>query len=148
MNSRNAWIFLRVHLFEGMEKWEYKKGFSFPNLYLIGVKKWRNRNCKDSIRNDPRIILGSYVKRAQTISLVERRFKKLGLDHWTVVRVGSGQRISFEESRELYALIILLVSRTPWLGGRVVPPLSHTASLILLYWHLSSHQRPRISSIS
>ena len=87
-------------------------------------------------------------KKAQTISLIERGFEKLGLGHWTVVRVGSGQRISSEESGELYALIIFLVFRTPWLGGRVVPPPSHTASLILLYGHLSSHQRPRISSLS
>ena len=92
--------------------------------------------------------VGFARKKAQTISLIERGFERLGLGHWTVVRVGPGQRISSEESGELYALIILLVSRTPWLGGRVVSPPSHTASLILLYWHLSSHQRPRTSPIS
>ena len=87
-------------------------------------------NCRDSIRNDPKIILGSYVKKAQTISFVERGFERLGLGHRTVVRVGSGQWISSEESGELYALLILLVSRTPWLGGQVVPPppLSHCLS--------------------
>ena len=58
-------------------------------------------NCKVSIRNDPKIILGSYVKRAQTISFVERGFEKLGLGHRTVVRVGSDQLISSEESGEL-----------------------------------------------
>ena len=79
-------------------------------------------NCRDSIRNDPKIMLGSYVKRAQTISFVESGFERLGLGHRMVVRVSSGQRISSEESGKLYALLILLVSRTPWLGGRVVPP--------------------------
>ena len=48
-------------------------------------------NCKDTIRNDPKIILGSYVKRAQTILFVERGFERLGLGHRTVVRVDSGQ---------------------------------------------------------
>ena len=100
------------------------------------------------IRNDPKIILGSYVKRTQTISFVERGFERLGLGHRTVVWVGSGQQISSEESGELYALLILLISRTPWLGGRVVPPSSHIASLILLYGHLSSYQHPCVSSIS
>ena len=66
--------------------------------------------------------VGFARKKVQIISLIERGFERLGLDHWTVVRVGSGQRISSEESGELYALIILLVSRIPWLGGRVVPP--------------------------
>ena len=61
-------------------------------------------------------------KKAQTISLIERGFERLGLGHRTVVRVGSGQRISSEEFGELYALITFLVSRTPWLGGQVVPP--------------------------
>ena len=40
---------------------------------------------KGSIRDDPKIILGSYVKRAQTISFVERGFEKLDLGHKTVV---------------------------------------------------------------
>ena len=48
-------------------------------------------NCKDSIRNDPKVILGSYVKRAQTISFVERGFERLGLGHRAVVWGGSGQ---------------------------------------------------------
>ena len=42
-------------------------------------------NCKDSIRNDLKIILDSYVKRAQTILFVERGFERLGLDHKTVI---------------------------------------------------------------
>ena len=58
-------------------------------------------SCKVSIRNDPKIILGSYVKRAQTISFVERGFERLGLGHQTVVRVGSDQLISSEEFGEL-----------------------------------------------
>ena len=49
-----------------------------------------NHICKDSIRDDPKIILGTYVKRAQTISFAERGFERLGLGHWTVVWVGSG----------------------------------------------------------
>ena len=48
-------------------------------------------NCRDSIRNNPKMILGSYVKRAQTISFVEHGFERLGLGHQTVVCVGSGQ---------------------------------------------------------
>ena len=43
-------------------------------------------NCRDSIRNDPKIILGSYVKRAQTISFIECGFERLGLGHRTVIR--------------------------------------------------------------
>ena len=42
-------------------------------------------NCTDSIRDDPKMILGSYVKRAQTISFVEREFERLGLGHRTMV---------------------------------------------------------------
>ena len=38
-------------------------------------------NCRDSIRDDLKIILGSYVKRAQTISFVERGFERLGVGH-------------------------------------------------------------------
>ena len=45
----------------------------------IGLKSYR-----DSIRDDPKMILGSYVKRAQTISFVERGFEGLGLGHWSV----------------------------------------------------------------
>ena len=47
-------------------------------------------NYRGSIRDDPKIILGSYVKRAQTISFVKRGFERLGLGHRTVVCVGSG----------------------------------------------------------
>ena len=79
--------------------------------------------------------VGFARKNAQTISLIEHGFKRLGLGHWTVVRVGSGQRISSEESGELYALIILLISRTPWLGGRVVPPLPPSLTLPLLSFY-------------
>ena len=55
---------------------------------------------------------------------------------------------SSEEFGELCALVILLISRTPWFLGRLVAPLSHTASLNLLYEHLPSYQRSRVSSIS
>ena len=41
--------------------------------------------CRDSIRNDPNIMLVSYIKRAQTISFVERGFERLGLGHRTEV---------------------------------------------------------------
>ena len=44
--------------------------------------------CKGSIRDDPKIIFGSYVKRAQTISFVERGFERLGLGCRTVVWFG------------------------------------------------------------
>ena len=40
--------------------------------------------CRDSIRDDPKMILGSYIERAQTISFVERGFEGLGLGHWSV----------------------------------------------------------------
>ena len=46
MNSRNAWLSLRVCLVEGVKKWEYIRGFSFPNLYLVRVEKSRNNNNK------------------------------------------------------------------------------------------------------
>ena len=44
-------------------------------------------NCRDSIRDDPKIILGSYVKRVQTISFVERGFEGLGFGHWLVITI-------------------------------------------------------------
>ena len=46
MNSRNAWLSLQVHLVKGVKKWEYRRGFSFPNLYLVRVEKSRNNNNK------------------------------------------------------------------------------------------------------
>ena len=46
---------------------------------------------RDSIRDDSKMILDSYIKRAQTISFVERGFERVGLGHRMVVRVGSGQ---------------------------------------------------------
>ena len=58
-------------------------------------------NCRDSIRNDPKMILGSYVKRAQTISFVECGFERLGLDHWSVGNRGVHTKVShvrFEKS--------------------------------------------------
>ena len=44
-------------------------------------------NCRDLIRDDPKTILDSYVKRAQTISFIERGFERLGCGHRTVVWV-------------------------------------------------------------
>ena len=41
-------------------------------------------NYRDSIRDDPKIILGSNIKRAQTISFVKHGFEGLGLGHWSV----------------------------------------------------------------
>ena len=49
------------------------------NIYALN-----NNVARDSIRDDPKIILGSYVKRAQTISFVERGFEGLGLGRWSV----------------------------------------------------------------
>ena len=46
MNSRNAWLSPQVRLVEGVKKWEYIRGFSFPNLYLVRVEKSRNNNNK------------------------------------------------------------------------------------------------------
>ena len=51
-------------------------------------------NCRDSFRDDPKIILGSYVKRAQTISFVEREFEKLVLSHWSVDNHGVHTKVS------------------------------------------------------
>ena len=51
-------------------------------------------NCRDSIRDDPKMILGSYVKRAQTISFVECGFERLGLDHWSVGNRGVHTKVS------------------------------------------------------
>ena len=51
-------------------------------------------NCKDSIRDDPKMILDSYVERAQTISFVEREFKGLGLGHWSVDNHGVHTKVS------------------------------------------------------
>ena len=48
-------------------------------------------NCRDSIRDDSKMILGSNVKNAQTISFVERGFEMLDLGHRTMVWGGSSQ---------------------------------------------------------
>ena len=45
--------------------------------------------------------VGFARKEAQTISFIERGFERLGLGHRMVVRVGSDQLISSEESGEL-----------------------------------------------
>ena len=58
-------------------------------------------NCRDSIRDNPKIILGSYVKRAQTISFIEREFRRLGLGHRTGV------------SRDVYTELNRVRSRSP-----------------------------------
>ena len=57
--------------------------------------------CRDSIRDDPKMILGSYVKRTQTISFIECGFERLGLDHWSVDNHGVHTKVNhvrFEES--------------------------------------------------
>ena len=51
-------------------------------------------NCKDLIRDDPKMILGSYVERAQTISFVERGFERLGLGHWSVGNHGAHKKVN------------------------------------------------------
>ena len=58
-------------------------------------------NCKDSICDDPKMILGSYVERAQTISFVERGFERLGLGHQTVVNHGVHTELNHVRSRSL-----------------------------------------------
>ena len=50
-------------------KWEKKK------------KKKKKYNCKDTILWRTVTVLGSHVKRPQTISFVERGFERLGLGH-------------------------------------------------------------------
>ena len=54
--------------------------------FFLGRERGSTENnmCRDSIRDDPKMILGSYVERAQTISFVERGFEGLGLGHWSV----------------------------------------------------------------
>ena len=71
---------------------EMMEGLSRPTAYANAQAfPTDDANCRDSIRDDPKMTLGSYVKRAQTISFVERGFERLGPDHRTVVWVGSGQ---------------------------------------------------------
>ena len=64
-------------------------------------------NCKGSIHDDSKIILGSYVKRAQTISFVEREFERLGLGHRTVVWFGP---VNESHPRRLGSYQLLLFS--------------------------------------
>ena len=63
-----------------------------PKLELITVfhliYKICYEICRDSIRDDPKMILDSYLKKVQTISFVERRFEKLGRGHRTMVSCG------------------------------------------------------------
>ena len=64
---------------------EMMGGLSQPTAYAnTQVIPTDGANCRDSIRDDPKMILGSYVERAQTISFVEREFVRLGLGHWRV----------------------------------------------------------------
>ena len=64
-------------------------------------KKINNNNCKDSIRDDLKMILDSYVKRAQTISFVERGIERLGFGHQTVVSRGVHTELNHVRSRSL-----------------------------------------------
>ena len=102
-------------------------------IIIVNNKPYEFSNCRGSIRDELKIISGSYVKRAQTISFVKREFERLGLGHRTVGWVGSGQLTSSKESGELYALVILLVFRTPWLGRADCPPSSLSYSLLTFY---------------
>ena len=52
-----------------------KKIFIYTYIYIY---------CRDSIYDDPKMTLGSHVKRAQTISFVERGFERLCLGHQAV----------------------------------------------------------------
>ena len=47
------------------------------------------------------MILGSHVKKAQTISFVERGFERLGLGHQTVVSRGVHTELNRVRSRSL-----------------------------------------------
>ena len=105
--------------------------FSFLNVFYS--KYFIYRYCRGSICDESKVILGSCEKRAQTISFVERGFERLGFGHRMVGRVGSSQLTSSKESGELYALVILLVSRTPWLGGLIVLPSFLDCLFFLLY---------------
>ena len=58
-------------------------------------------NCKDSIRDDPKMILDSYVERAQTTSFVEPGFERLGLGHRMVVSRGVRTELNRVRSRSL-----------------------------------------------
>ena len=46
-----------------------------------------NISCKDSICNDPKLVLGSYVKGPNN-KICRAWAERLGLGHWTVVRHG------------------------------------------------------------
>ena len=85
-------------------------------------------NCRDLIRDDLKIILGSYVKRAQTISFVERGFEELGLGHWSmdnhgvhtiVDHVRFVESFSSKQSRRLWFLAF--PSPSPFSGLLVSP---------------------------
>ena len=62
-------------------------------------------NCRDSIRDDPKMILGSYVESAQTISFVERGFEGLGLGHRSVDNHGVHTKVSHVRLEESFSSI-------------------------------------------
>ena len=60
-------------------------------------------NCRDSIRDDRKMILGSYVESAQIISFVERGFEGLGLGHWSVDNHGVHTKVSHVRFMESFS---------------------------------------------
>ena len=61
--------------------------------------------CRDSIRDDLKMILDSYIKRALTISFVEREFEGLGLGHWSVDNHGVHTKVNHVRIEKSFSLI-------------------------------------------
>ena len=102
-------------------------------------------NCRDSIRDDPKMILGSYVKRAQTISFVEHGFERLGLGHWSMVNHGAYTKVSHARFEESFSSIR---SRRLWFlafFSQPSPQIAYISFYINLYPLSNIHVQVRLS---
>ena len=62
-----------------------------------------NLNCKDTILWRTATVLGSHVKRPQTISFVERGFERLGLGHQMVGFLWCSYKVKFSSPLESFS---------------------------------------------
>ena len=131
-------------------------GGAFVDPYLIGARSTtcanaqafptNGANCKDSICNDPKMVLGLYIKGPNNI-ICRAWAERLCLGHWTVVSHGvHGGRAKVNQDCPwiLSMKINVLIIPPPFLGplfGAWILTLYSPSQLILTF-HLSIKQIP------